>query len=61
MVSHGCAGGEAGIDLHGQASPRGTPAMVAREEGQMGARPSMRTSHRVGIGTTGTEEASVDG
>ena len=61
MVSHGCAGGEAGIDLHGQASPRETPAMVVREEGQMGARPSMRTSHRVGSGMIGTDETNVDG
>ena len=61
MFSQGCPGGDGGMDLHGHASPRGVPAIEVREEGQMGASPSIRTSHRVGKGTTGTDEARVDG
>ena len=61
MVSQGWAGGEEGIDLQGQASPKGVPAIEVREDGQMGARPSMRTVHKVGSGTIGTEDARVAG
>ena len=49
------------MELHGHASPREVPASVVRDEGQMGARPSMRTSHNVGTGITGTEDARVEG
>ena len=61
MVSQGWAGGDEGIDLQGQASPKGVPAIEVREDGQMGARPTMSTVQRVGSGTIGTEDASVAG
>lgn len=61
MVSQGWAGGEGTMDLQGQASPSGVAPMQVREEGQMPARPSIRTFHRVGRATMGTEEASVEG
>jgi hypothetical protein len=58
MVSQG---GEEGMVDKGQASPRGVPSIAVREEGQMGARPSMRTCQRVGRMTIGMEEAWVVG
>jgi len=60
-VSHGSAGGERGIDEHGQASPRDIPSILVRVEGQIVERPSTRTAQTVGRGTTGTEEACVEG
>lgn len=50
-----------GIDEHGHASPRETPFMVVREEGQMGARPFMRTFHSTGRTTIGVDDACVVG
>jgi len=50
-----------GIALQGHASPSGTPSSCVRVAGQMGARPSMRTDHRVGSGMTGTLDACVEG
>ena len=61
MFSQGCAGGEAGIPLHGHASPTETPLTWTREEGQMLARPLIRTDQSVGMVMTGTEAACVDG
>jgi hypothetical protein len=58
MVSQGW---EVGMEERGQASPRGVPSIAVREEGQIGARPSMRTDLRVGRMTMGTEEAWVVG
>jgi len=58
MVSHG---GEAGMLERGQASPRGVPSIAVRDEGQIGARPSIRTCQRVGRITMGIEEAWVVG
>lgn len=50
-----------GIDEQGQASPREMPLMAVREGGQMGAKPVIKTSHRVGRDTMGIEEACVEG
>ncbi len=61
MVSQGCVFGKTGIVERGQASPREVPSRVVRDWGQIGARPSMSTDHRVGRGTIGTEEAWVVG
>lgn len=41
----------------GQASPIATPSIRIRDEGQIGARPSIRTAHRVVSWTIGTEAA----
>lgn len=49
------------MDERGQASPRGVESIAVREEGQIGARPSMRRVQRVGRRTMGTEEARVVG
>lgn len=49
------------MDEQRQASPRGTPPMLVLVAGQMLERPSMSTDHRVGRGTTGTEDACVLG
>jgi hypothetical protein len=59
MVSHSAP--DLGIVDNGQASPRETPSSCVRDGGHMGARPSIRTCHRVGSGTIGTEEACVVG
>lgn len=61
MLSHVCAGGDFGRSEHSQASPIDTPSIWLRDAGQMEDSPSMRTVHRVVIGTIGTEEARVDG
>jgi hypothetical protein len=61
MDSHGWAGGEAGREEHGQASPRGVPLIDVRVAGQMGERPSIKTDQRVGSGTMGMEAACVVG
>lgn len=61
MFSHGCAGGEGGKVEHGQASPIERPSTWVRDGGQMGVSPSIRTVHKVVIGTMGTDEANVDG
>ena len=63
MVSQGwdCGGREFASTVRGQASPRDVLSMLVREEGQMGARPSIRTDQRVGRGTMGIEEARVLG
>ena len=61
MLSQGRFCGSEGIELHGQASPSEVPPMEAREDGQIGPRPSIRTSHNAGNGTTGIEEALVSG
>ncbi len=45
----------------GHASPTETPLIWVLEAGQIGAKPSMRTSHRVGRGTMGTDAAFVVG
>ena len=47
------------MEEHGQASPRETPSIWVRDEGQILARPLMRTVHRVGTVMTGTEAACV--
>ncbi len=49
------------MEEQGHASPRETPSTCVRDAGQIPARPSMRTLHRVGIMITGTDEACVDG
>lgn len=49
------------MEERGQASPRGVPSTAVREEGHMGARPSIRTDQRVGRTMMGTEEAWVVG
>lgn len=54
-----CAG--CGIELQGQASPRGTPLIAVREGGQIEASPFMSTFHSTGRGTMITLEAWVDG
>ena len=61
MVSHNCAGGDLGIVVHGQASPRGMPSIDVREAGQIEDRPSMRTDQSVAMDTTGTDDACVVG
>jgi hypothetical protein len=63
MVSQGCDCGERDFSsvLRGQASPSGTPSMLVRVAGQIGARPSIRTDHRVGRGMMGMEDARVLG
>ena len=61
MFSHACAGGDAGIDEHGQASPMDTPSTCVREFGQILASPLIRTVHSVGMVMMGTDEAWVDG
>lgn len=50
-----------GIEEHGQASPREIPLMAVREGGQIGAKPVIKTSQRVGRRTIGIEEACVEG
>lgn len=50
-----------GIVEQGQASPREMPLMAVREGGQIGAKPVIRTSQRVGRSTIGIEEACVEG
>jgi hypothetical protein len=57
MFSHGRLGGEGGIDEQGHASPRETPSICVRVEGQTPERPLMRTVHKVGTVITGTEAA----
>ena len=49
------------MDEHGHASPRETPFTCVLDAGQMPARLSTRTFHRVGIMMIGTDEACVDG
>ena len=61
MVSHGCEGGEGGIEELGQASPRDTPSICVRVEGHTVERLFMRRSQRVGMVMIGTEVACVDG
>jgi hypothetical protein len=61
MFSQACAGGEAGSEEQGQASPRGVPLICVRVDGQIGARPSMSTDQRVGRGTIGIDAACVVG
>lgn len=61
MFSQGSDGGDGGIDEHCQASPRDTPSIWVREEGQTLDRPLMRTVQRVGTVITGTEAAWVVG
>jgi len=61
MLSHGCEGGDGGMDAQGQASPRETPSMLVRVDGQTLERPFMRTVQRVGTVMMGTEAACVVG
>jgi hypothetical protein len=61
MFSQGKLGGDAGIEEQGQASPRETPSMVVRVEGQTRLSPLERTVQRVGTVITGTEAAWVVG
>ena len=57
MFSQGWAGGDWGIEEHGQASPIDTPSICVREAGQIVERPLMSTAQRVGIVMIGTEDA----
>lgn len=57
MVSQGALVGEVGMDESGQASPSAVPSIAVREEGQIGASPSISTPHRVGRRMIGTEDA----
>ena len=61
MFSHDRAGGDVGIVEQFHASPNDIPSIFVRVAGQISERPSMRTDHRVGKGTTGTDAASVMG
>lgn len=63
MDSHGRELGldVAGMELRGQASPREVESIVVRLEGQMGARPSIRTDQRVGRGIMGLPRWTVRG
>ena len=61
MFSHCWAGGDAGIVEQGQASPRGSPAMLVLVAGQILDKPSISTDHSVGSGTIGTDDACVVG
>lgn len=61
MFSHANDGGDGGIDEHGHASPRETPSIAVRVDGQTLPRPSTRTDHSVGTVTIGTAEATVEG
>lgn len=61
IVSHDWVVGSLGRVERGQASPREVLSRTVRDEGQTGARPSMRTDQRVGRRTIGTDEACVDG
>lgn len=62
MLSQGSEGGEGGIEEQGHASPSVTPSTWVRDDDdQTSDRPFMRTVHRVGIVTMGTEEAWVEG
>jgi hypothetical protein len=45
----------------GHASPSGVESIWVRDGGQIGASPSIKTYHRVGSETTGTDEACVVG
>ena len=61
MFSQASAGGDAGRDEHGHASPRGVPFICVRVAGQMGESPSIRTDQSVGSGTIGIDTACVVG
>lgn len=61
MFSQGCPGGDWGRSEHGHASPIEALSIWVLEAGQIEDSPSIRTDHKVVIGTIGTEEASVDG
>lgn len=61
MFSHGSDGGEAGMDVQGQASPMDTPSIWVRDEAQTLDNPLLRTVQRVGTVMTGTEAAWVVG
>lgn len=61
MFSHGWPGGDDGKSEHGQASPIAAPSILVLDAGQMDDKPSMRTDHKVVMGTMGTDDASVDG
>lgn len=50
-----------GIEVHGQASPRGVLSILVRVSGQMGDKPSMRTDHKVGTVTIEMLETWVAG
>ena len=45
----------------GQASPSEVESIWVRDGGQIGDRPSIKTCHKVGKETTGTEDACVVG
>jgi len=53
--------GDDGIVEHGHAAPSGVPLILVRLEGQIGARPVIKTSHNVVIWMTGPPAACVDG
>lgn len=57
MFSQASAGGDAGSDEQGQASPRRVPLIWVRVAGQIGESPSMRTDQRVGRGIMGIDAA----
>lgn len=61
MVSHGWPGGDDGKAAHCQASPIGAPSILVLDAGQMDDKPSMRTDHKVVMGTMGTDDANVEG
>lgn len=54
-------GGSCGMLEQGHASPRETPLMAVRDEGQMGAKPDIKTFHRTGRMTMGLDVAWVVG
>jgi hypothetical protein len=49
------------MDEHGQASPKETPLIWVRVDGQTAASPLVRTVQSVGMVMIGTDEARVDG
>jgi len=63
MPSQGCDEGRS-VDwraFEGHASPREVPSIDVRDEGHIGARPSMSTDQRIGRGMMGMDEATVRG
>lgn len=59
--SHGDEGGDGGIEEQGHASPRGTPSIVVRVDGQTLERLLMRTDQSVGTVMIGIAAATVVG
>lgn len=61
IVSQRGVAASAGMVVKRHASPMDVPSTSVRDAGQIGARPSMRTLHKVGRGTIGTDAACVEG